>query len=700
MDADDVHDGDSHQEDADTDDREPVLPPVPDPPANLPSVQSMARGFQLYYRERVERAVIAYNRFAIFGGPTFASNNNNVAVARTGNSYEVVPIPADNNHIGLSTWMTYSAYRIHRTRTVELSLVRMFNGLVFYEEVSGHPGVTSREVFPGWTRVMDGVSGAISLTRFGTPVSHPMAGNDALEAEILGAFYNGVSITYRENPEEFYFSFLPAFGVGQYAVTHSFSQLPRYLRVSDCCSSLMRTPDDRPWTGSYWGNHNSRDNFPDIAYGFIAARAAATDPEASSDVRAAAARAVAAGQRVGDLILSSDSSLMTVDEHNPYDTLVIGGTVRPDGEVENQDLGSLGVCTAAYLAQAISSAGLSMPAPDIPLPGSLDVFIFAPLDFIFECDIPDEPFCSDVSDAWCGHNWGTFGQLEVAGIPLMDFLRDNPDMAPTLVSGFQDDFDEMTMGALALVHYARVVDDEQLYERSRATLYFMAELMADLADLAFPDRPEQRALLRYRAALYKAQAELPAPPADLNDFTIAEQQVGYLENLLNLGEAGAAALLSDDQIRAAAEEQLSRSSDTAVARYRAEYGESPPLRRAGEGYEARGAPLAERPWVPVERPHHHHLGAFRLLRAIPLCELAPQLLDCTWARLGCAVPDLDGNHRVDASDSGRFNAAFESHSGASCDESNGHCGGADLDRDGRLTADDQAFMEAARGCFY
>ena len=33
---------------------------------------------------------------------------------------------------------------------------------------------------------------------------------------------------------------------------------------------MTRTPDDRPWAGAYWGNHNSRDNFPDIAFGMLA----------------------------------------------------------------------------------------------------------------------------------------------------------------------------------------------------------------------------------------------------------------------------------------------------------------------------------------------------------------------------------------------------------------------------------------------
>jgi hypothetical protein len=69
--------------------------------------EAAARAFRLYYRERVERAV----------------------VARTGQAFEVVVGPNDSNAIGVSVWNTWMAYRVFGSRTLALSLVRMFDGL-------------------------------------------------------------------------------------------------------------------------------------------------------------------------------------------------------------------------------------------------------------------------------------------------------------------------------------------------------------------------------------------------------------------------------------------------------------------------------------------------------------------------------------------------------------------------------------------
>lgn len=367
----------------------PYTPEVPSPPDTAPTIESMSRGFRLYYRERVERAVTAYNRFAMFGDSTFATNIGRAWVAKAGDEVEIIPGPVDNNQIGQGTWMAYNAYRVFRSPPLELTLIRMFDGLVFFEAVTGHSGVTSREVLPGWTVVLDGNSGAVTRTRFGAAVVHPMPGSPDVEAEVLRTFFSGIRVTYRENSAEYFFTFMPAAETGQYSTTYSFSALPRFLRVSDCCSSFMRTPEPHRWAGAFWGNHNSRDNFPDLSLGMIAALAAAVDEEASEDVRAAARRAVEAGHRIGDLVLENRSSLMTVDEHNSYDTLVVSGTTRPDGETEDQDLGQLTVCSAAYLARAISTAGLSSPVPSLPLPGSLDQTFFSHFDWALECPMPE-----------------------------------------------------------------------------------------------------------------------------------------------------------------------------------------------------------------------------------------------------------------------------------------------------------------------
>jgi len=82
---------------------------------------------------------------------------------------------------------------------------------------------------------------------------------------MLDTFYDGVTFTYREDPSDFYFTFKPAADPTAYAVTYVFSELPGFIRSSDCCSSLMRTPEGYPWAGAFWGNHNSRDNSQDLA---------------------------------------------------------------------------------------------------------------------------------------------------------------------------------------------------------------------------------------------------------------------------------------------------------------------------------------------------------------------------------------------------------------------------------------------------
>jgi len=124
------------------------------------------------------------------------------------------------------------------------------------------------------------------------------------------------------------------------------------------------------------------------------------------------------------------------------------------------------------------------------------------------------------------------------------------------------------------------------------------------------------------------------------------------------------------------------------------------VRRNGDAYEARGTPLADHPWQAVDADRHRSVGGIKLLHALPMCELAPQILDCTWAKLGCARPDLDGSGAVDDADRSLFDAAQTAHEGQPCNDGNGWCGGADLDRDGTANATDEAFLTAATGCHY
>jgi len=146
---------------------------------------------------------------------------------------------------------------------------------------------------------------------------------------------------------------------------------------------------------------------------------------------------------------------------------------------------------------------------------------------------------------------------------------------------------------------------------------------------------------------------------------------------------------------------LARQKLASVAqRYRNTYGSTPPVRRTADAYEARTS--RDPSWRPVENPRHRIPGGdHKLLQEIPICVLAPQILDCTWATLGCAVADLDGNGMVDPADEGIFEAAsrrFQGTPAKGCRPANGWCGGADLDRTGDLSLLDREFMTAAQGC--
>lgn len=68
-----------------------------------------------------------------------------------------------------------------------------------------------------------------------------------------------------------------------------------------------------------------------------------------------------------------------------------------------------------------------------------------------------------------------------------------------------------------------------------------------------------------------------------------------------------------------------------------------------------------------------------------LCTTAPQLLDCSWAAIGCGPLDLDGSGMVDAADAALFEARVVTvGDGASCTGT--ECDGADLDRSGTVDA--------------
>jgi hypothetical protein len=664
--------------------------------------EAAALGFQLYYRERVDRLLGVWNRFMMVGDTGFGVTIGRTAVARDGDAWELVPGPTDNNLIGTSTWTTWYAYRLFRTRALALSLVRMFDGLVFLESTSGHPGVTARMVYPGWTRVVDGAAATAVRTRGGIVVGAPTEPAAALNAELLATFWPGGRWTYREDPSETFFSHYPAADLTAYAITYSFDALPTYLRVSDCCTSLMRTPAPHPWEGAFWGNHNSRDNFPDLGLGFVAALAASRDPEAAPEVRAAALRAVAAGQRVGDLMVGHDA-IMTVDEHHDYDTLVVSGHVRPDGETEIEDLGSLDNCGTAYLARALATSGLALPVPAAPLPGSLERILVGALGGLVDCPLPEGVReCQGLDEAYCGLSWGTLHLLPIAGRPWLELIEeldvDSPGAAEQFIGSFQDDYFEVTTGMLAVLEYARASGQPDLAAEAQRSLGDMTGQMRRFADVLWTrTAPERRAERRFEAALLDGAGGLPVVGADVDGLRREAARLQHIEALLEVPEAVAAPLKTDIQIREEIAARLPGKSETVRARYAAAYGDTPPLRRAGDGYEARGVPEALHPWRAVARPRHVNYGGFRLLEGLPLCVHSPELIDCTWAALGCAGADVDGDGRVGEADAAAVRAKVGERG---CGPASGWCGRADLDRTGAVDAMDVAFAEAAQGCWY
>lgn len=679
------------------------------PPPRPVDIAAASAAFKLYYAERVERVITAYNRFGTFGDSGFSSAIGAVGIARDGNDFEIIPGPTDNNQIGTAVFNTYQAYRALRTRVLEVSLIRMFRGLEFIERVTGEPGLTVREAYPGWTRVMDGIAGTVTRTRDGKPAANPMAPDSAFEAEVLETFYRGIRITYRENPAEFMFTYMPAVNPIDYAVTHSFSHLPRYLHASDCCSSLMRTPAPHEWEGAFWGNHNSRDNFPDFGLGYVAALEASEDAEASDDVRAAAKLALEAGRRIGDLIQEHDGTQMTIDEWHDYGELTPGGLRRPHGEMEakdpNDNLGGLAACPDVYLARAISSEGLASPVPELPLAGTLDDQLANG-----NIDCPLVPFekqrCRTLQDAYCGLTWETFDQLSLGGTPVIKLVTAleaaMPGSAERSLASFQGDFEHIVKSMAALAHYGRITGDEDLVKEARRALKAMTEGMRVQGDLIWSNiAPERAAAQRFSAALLDALGGAEVETDDLGDFAIEEARLTHIEGLLTMPDTAPDPLRTDDEILEMVEgrvtalgEDKAGWSQTLFQRYRDAYGMEPPLRRAGDGYEAR---QAGGDWMPAEVPHHMRTG-MELLTAVATCETAPDILDCSWARLGCARPDLNHDGVVDEDDHDAFDKRDKA--GDACDKANDFCAGADLDRSGGIDKVDRAFMDAAQGCHY
>jgi hypothetical protein len=291
------------------------------------------------------------------------------------------------------------------------------------------------------------------------------------------------------------------------------------------------------------------------------------------------------------------------------------------------------------------------------------------------------------------------------GIPWLDVAEQldklSPGLADAMMGSFQNDYDDIVESTEAIVYYARITGNGGLEAAARSALQDQTNLMRRFADVIFMRTdPGERAKQRYEAAIFDAAGGLEPIPEDFSGFSIAERRIAAIEGLLTMEDTEPKPLMTDEEILEEVENSLAHEKlATVVERYRDTYGMTPPVRRAGEGYEARTS--LDTVWRPVKNPHHRGVGGLELLQEIPICVYAPHVLDCTWAKLGCTVADLDRNGLVDEADRVLFEKAFEQYHGTSengCTPRNGWCSGADLDRTGELSSLDQTFMEAAQGC--
>ncbi len=354
---------------------------------------------------------------------------------------------------GYTTFATWKLYQALGGRSLELTLIRMFEGLAFYESVTGHKGLTVREALPGWTRTMDGINKTVARSNDGNPVADPETFPAELEKEVLDTFFDGVVVTYRENPEEFFYNFKPVNELEDYAVTYVFDHVGEalpWVPVSNCCSSFMKTQIG-PWKDlGWWGNHNSRDNFTDYVMGYLAAFEAEKTSGLPADLALAAHHAAEAARRVGDTTTFFGNILMTVDERNDYYTLAPAGEVRPDGRTEWQDLGSISSCQMAYLAKALSKEGLHSPVPKVPLPGDLPheaiEALFKSIGITLTTCVKK---CRCLDEAWFGLTFGDLLGFKILGEPWYEKAERltyfYPDLFYDLIGSAMDDFQELIL---------------------------------------------------------------------------------------------------------------------------------------------------------------------------------------------------------------------------------------------------------------
>lgn len=672
--------------------------------------EAKADAFRLFYKERMSRVLLAYNRFALVNDVVPAHTLGAVWISRQGNRWEVILHPKDNNDIGFATFNTYQAYKVFRTRELALTLIRMFEGLVVAEGVSGHPGLTCREWEPAWTMTINGLAKTVSRIRNGEEVEPAEKFPKELEDEIISAFFNDVVFTYRADPTEYYFTAEPLMNTGEYAVTFVFTDgMPDFLRISNCCSSFMVSKLGK-YKGYFWGNHNSRDNFPDYAMGYLAACECMNDKEADADVRWSARRACEAGRRIGDSVVLNGYNLMTVPEFRPYNELIVAGAVRPDGRVEPEDLGSMNSCQMSYMAKALSSWGLHSPNEYVEAPGSYETLAIRNLLKVLGIDLPLTRVCHNLDDAYGPFTWKELLEFEIFGISLFDMfkflLNKMPDDIVPLLLELAEDLHQPEESAYVIVYYAMITGQKELLLAARKTLYHILEIHRRVAQMLIEfltNRPGYESQLGvakweyYLATIYAHIYGVGDESYDPGDFENGLWNAQWFEAVLSRSDSQPLPLLTNEQIWQRIERELSGSEPWIVERYYERFGNSPPLRRFGDHYEAVGL---DGEFHEIPNLSHYWFGGFRLWFEIPMCSFSPTVLDCSWALLGCERPDLNGDKTVDGADQSLFDEAWVIYQSSTCDDSNNWCGGADLDRNGALDSEDQAFMQAAQGCWY
>jgi hypothetical protein len=501
--------------------------------------------------------------------------------------------------------------------------------------------------------------------------------------------------------------------------TFVFEEMPYFLRVSDCCSSFM-VSQRGPFTGYFWGNHNSRDNFPDLAIGYFAACAAKDDPGLSADVRASAARACAAGRRVGDSVLKYGYNLMTVSEFEPYDEahLMVAGQIRPDGTDEGPEwLGSMNNCQMAYMAKALSSKGLHSAHERVQNPGAYEVQVIRALFESLGLTPPElVKTCWTLDDAYAGLTWDALLNLKVGATSFCDIARSlinlKPDVFVDLLLKLADFTDQPEKSAYALVYYAQEFGSSHLLQEARETLYRILEFQRRCARIVYDwavaqPEPDPGIIWRAIEQLQKAATYghvFGVANADYDPFGFSRDVAyqGEFEKVLAREDSTPLPLLSDEEIWAKISATVQDNEDRPLTynRYLERFPtpDDKPIRRVDDHYEVVGL---DGQFHEIPNISHRPFGGVHLWDSLPMCALAPNVLDCSWALLGCERPDLDGSGTLDQTDQRLFNEAWDTYGEhGTCGAGNTWCDGADLDRNGTLDPEDERFMEAAEGCWY